>query len=233
MTSLACPHACAQERKHLVTLEKRLQKGVISQVKRCSEQLCRQLRVEEFKDFLSEQSEPPPELKAALNASTREVEAAREAIRSLDPDDLEELRLMQDLPSDEIRESVEAVAVILGFRADFISVQTRLMPKENAFRERLLGFDKAHTPTSARARLGKFLSTRTSEPLAVALREWVQAHVNYEGASAEIELLREQTLCSAPMQAACECLCDLHGMHNIEDDLRGALLMAQKFRGDK
>ena len=31
------------------------------------------------------------------------------------------------------------------------------------------------------------------------------------------------------MQACCECVCDLYGCHDIEDDLRGALLMADHF----
>ena len=31
------------------------------------------------------------------------------------------------------------------------------------------------------------------------------------------------------MQAACECVCDLHGMHHVEDDLKGSLLMAMRF----
>ena len=30
-------------------------------------------------------------------------------------------------------------------------------------------------------------------------------------------------------QAACECVCDLHGMHDVEDDLKGSLLMAIRF----
>ena len=32
-----------------------------------------------------------------------------------------------------------------------------------------------------------------------------------------------------PMQAACECVCDLHGMHLVEEDLKGSLLMAMRF----
>ena len=42
-----------------------------------------------------------------------------------------------------------------------------------------------------------------------------------------------QTSCTAAMQAACECVCDLHGMHHVEDDLRGALLMAAQFGGEE
>ena len=137
---------------------------------------------------------------------------------------------MQELPSDELRESVEAVAVIFGSRPEFGGAQARLMPKEGAFRERLLAFDKGQVPASARTRLRKFLAGEATEPLAATLRQWVTALVRYEAANAEAEMVREQTSCTPAMQAGCECLCDLHGMHNVEDDLRGALLMAARFK---
>lgn len=130
-----------------------------------------------------------------------------------------------------MRESVEAAAVVLGSRADFSSIQARLMPRENAFREKLLGVDLNQILATVRPRLDKFLSGASSETLAIVLRKWVTAAARHSAATAELILLREQTACSAAMQAACECLCDLYGMHNVEDDLRGALLMADKFKG--
>merc|ERR1719345_253884 len=45
----------------------------------------------------------------------------------------------------------------------------------------------------------------------------------------EAEMAREQTSCTVAMQAACECVCDLHGMHLVEEDLKGSLLMAMRF----
>ena len=54
--------------------------------------------------------------------------------------------------------------------------------------------------------------------------------MRYEAANGEAEVVQEQTSCTAPMQTGCECICDLHGMHNVEDDLRGALLMADQFK---
>ena len=243
-----------KERKQLITLEKRLRKGVVARLERCTAQLIKHMRLREFEEFTTEQdADLPPKLRADLAAVEKAVEEAREKLRAIDAASLEQLRTASDAPNAELsvdlRESLEAVGVLFSLKADVSAVQTRLMARgAEAFRERLLGFNKMHVPPTARARLRKFLSGgRSSDPLttalpsdalrvqseqsvlATALREWVTALVNFEAVSAEESIAREQNACTPVMQAACECLCDLHGMHTIEDDLRGALLMAGKF----
>ena len=158
------------------------------------------------------------------------------------------------------------------------------MPKEGAFRERLLGFDRSAVPPTARTRLRRFISAeggggggggggtggaaagKAAAPaglaaVAAAVRAWCGALLRHKAAIEEAEMAREQTSCTVamqavlplpptpnpnpspnlvhrgiyrylvitPMQAACECVCDLHGMHLVEEDLKGSLLMAMRF----
>lgn len=224
--------AIDSEKKHLATLEKRLAKGVVAKLQRCASQLVRQMRVAEFEDFASEQTELPAHLSTELEEAGKAVDAARTALQGLDEARLEELRVATAPPPDEVREAVEAVAVIFGVRSDWAKAQGRLMPSEKVFRERMLAFDKTQVPHAARTRLRKLLSGAAPPPkdaLAAALRGWVSALLRYEAASTEAEMTREQQSCTPAMQAGCECLCDLYGMHDVEDDLRGALLMASRF----
>lgn len=151
------------------------------------------------------------------------IDVAVEGIRALDAALLEGLRLAESPRSEEERESVEAVALMLGVRPDFGSAQVRLMTKEEALRERMLSFDKAKVPPTAHVKLRKFMGGAATEPLAAALREWVVALLKYGSIAAEAEMAREQTKCTAAMQAGCECLCDLHGLHDVEEDLLGEL----------
>eukprot|EP00966_Prymnesium_polylepis_P110387 2554225-Prymnesium_polylepis.1 len=180
--------AADKERKHLKTLEARLKVGVEKRLQEMADQLCAQARVKEFDEFLAEQAELPAEVQEELDEAVRDVDGAREAIRALDADDLEERRLLQDTPSDELRESVEAVAVIFGSRPEFSSAQARLMPKENALREKLLAFDNGHVPASAHTKLRKFLAGGATVPLAATLRQWVTALVRFQGAHADAEM---------------------------------------------
>jgi hypothetical protein len=220
----------AKEAKQTATLETRLQKGVVAKLARCTTQLCKQMRKREFDEFIgSEQAELPPELARQVSGAETALEGARVGIKALDSALLEQICAASEPPSDQIKESVEAIGVILGLKPDFGNVQARVMAREDAFRDRLLSFNKAHVPQTARARLRKFLSGTATEPVASALRAWVTALVNYEQVAEDEAIAREQHACTPVMQAACECLCDLHGMHAVEDDLRGALLMADKF----
>ena len=75
-------------------------------------------------------------------------------------------------------------------------------------------------PQAARTRLRKYsvsVIAGDPPPLARALRMWVMSLLQLEAAAAEAEMAREQ--CTPVMQACCECLCDLYGCHDIEDDL--------------
>ena len=103
----------------------------------------RQFRQFEFDEFVAEQAELPEGLQEELDAASKAVEIAISAVRLLEEESLEELRLAEAAPSEGCREAVEACAVILGVKPSFQDAQARLMPKEGAFRERLLGFEQA------------------------------------------------------------------------------------------
>lgn len=62
-----------------------------------------------------------------------------------------------------------------------------------------------------------------------ALRCWVYALLGCEAAQSDVGLFVEASSATPAMAAACECVCDLYGLHDVEDDLRGVLLMADQF----
>ena len=89
-----------KERKQLATLEKRLQKGVVAKLERCTAQLVKQMRLKEFEEFITEQAELPADLQADLASSEAALEAARVALKMADPACLEQLRLAPEPPSE-------------------------------------------------------------------------------------------------------------------------------------
>ena len=97
-----------KERKSLAQLEKRLQQGVVSRLGRVAKQLFAQLRAREVAEFLAEGGCPDKALHAELEAAAAAVEVAREGLRALDADALEELRVADSPPSAPVREAVEA-----------------------------------------------------------------------------------------------------------------------------
>jgi hypothetical protein len=109
----------AKEAKQTATLETRLQKGVVAKLARCTTQLCKQMRKREFDEFIgSEQAELPPELRELAAAETA-LEGARVGIKALDSALLEQICAASEPPSDQVKESVEAIGVILGLKPDF------------------------------------------------------------------------------------------------------------------
>ena len=163
-----------------------------------------------------------------------------------------------DTPSDPLRAAVEAVAVLLDTKPDFASVQNRLMrvssraqdgalssasKSEAEFRSklgsssalirRMLSLDLDAVPKTAPSRLRRYLEQPAPppelEPVAAALRQWVAAVLQHDLAREEARMRVEQHACTVAMQTACECLCDLCGLHAIEEDLRGVLQMAAKY----
>eukprot|EP00964_Phaeocystis_antarctica_P095262 scaffold61770_cov33-Phaeocystis_antarctica.AAC.1 len=102
------------------------------------------------------------------------------------------------------------------------------MPKEGAFRERLLGFDRGAVPPTARTRLRRFIggfisgeggggggggggtggaaAGKAAAPaglaaVAAAVCAWCGALLRHKAAIEEAEMAREQTSCTVAMQA--------------------------------
>ena len=71
--------------------------------------------------------------------------------------------------------------------------------------------------------------TGAEQVVASALHGWVLAVLAYDQVSDEAKMSLEQTTCTPAMQAACECVCDLYGLHAVDEDLRGVLQMASRF----
>ena len=156
-----------------------------------------------------------------------------------------------ETPSDALRAAVEAVAVLLDTKPDFASVQNRLMrvssraqdgafssasklgSSSTLFVRRMLSLDLDAVPKTAPNRLRRYLEQPAPppelEPVAAALRQWVAAVLQHDLAREEARMRVEQHACTVAMQTACECLCDLCGLHAIEEDLRGVLQMAAKY----
>ena len=223
----------AKEKKHAETLDKRVRKGVAAKLAQCTTRLVDNLRVDEFLDFLAVEADMPAELKKEIDEANKDVETAMSVITHIDAKELDALRHVQVPPDDDVRESIEAVAIMFGMKPDFATAQGKLMLRADALRERLLAYDKGQVPAMARAKLRKFLSGRSITPLAAALRQWVTSLTDYASVMAEVEMASEKSSCSPAMQSLCECLCDLHGMHEVEDDVRGALAMASRFEEEE
>ena len=96
--------------------------------------------------------------------------------------------------------------------------QARLMPKEGAFQERLLCFDRGAVPPAARMRLRRFVdgeggggaggtaAGKAAAPAGLdaveaALRTWCTVLLRHRAAMDEAEMAREQTSCTPAMQA--------------------------------
>ena len=52
----------------------------------------------------------------------------------------------------------------------------------------------------------------------------------YDMANDEAKMSVEQHSCTVAMQTACECICDLFGLHAVDDDLRGVLRLPRRLR---
>ena len=88
-----------------------------------------------------------------------------------------------------LRAAVEAVCALLNTRPDFASAQSRLMRSTEALTRRLLTFDTDAIPKAAPNRLRRFLElpqpSAEEEPVASALRVWIEAVLAYDAASDE------------------------------------------------
>eukprot|EP00965_Chrysotila_dentata_P090320 2980425-Pleurochrysis_carterae.AAC.1 len=101
-----------------------------------------------------------------------------------------------------------------------------------SLRRRLLSFDRTNVPKAAARRLQSFFDSRApdaEQAVAAAVHAWVCALLRYDGAADDAKASAQESSCSTAMQAACECVCDLYGLEKVTDDLRGVLLMADRF----
>ena len=185
----------------------------------------------EIGEFVSEPA-ISAEAQAALDEATATLEAAKAGLRSLTDAQLEHMR-STDEPSASLRAAVEAACVMLDTKPDFAGAQSRLMRSAHGLTRRLLSFDLDTIPKAAPNRLRRFLGQpppdAAEEPVAHALRGWVVAALACDAANDEAKMTLEQHSCTLAMQTACECVCDLYGLHGVEEDLRGVLLMAKAF----
>ena len=202
------------------------------------------LRTSELDEIAQFVAEPklPAAAQAALESSGAKLEAAKATLRALPGEALEHMRTTEQ-PSGALRAAVEAVCVLLSSKPDFASAQNRLMRigtssagQSNGLVRKMLSFDPDTVPKAASNRLRHFLeapppaaAAGEEEAVAAALRAWVEAVLDLDLANDEAKMSVEQHSCTVAMQTACECVCDLYGMHAIDDDLRGVLQMAAAF----
>ena len=185
----------------------------------------------EVSDFVAEPKLSESAQKALQGASAN-VEQARATLRALPQELLEHARTIEE-PSDWLRSAVEAVCVLLDTKPDFAAAQSRLMRSASGLTRRLLSFDTDAVPKAAANRLRRYMEStppsREDEELACALRSWVEAVLEYDQANDVAKMSMEQHSCPPALQTACECVCDLFGLHHVDDDLRGVLQMALTF----
>ena len=217
---------------------------MLARIRTAVEQLAglRPQELAEISEFVRE-----PELSSAAKEAVQQaregVERAHAALRALDEAALDEAR-QTEAPPPALRASVEAVCVLLDTKPDFFAAQNRLMRSTRGLTRRLLHFDRDMIPRSAANRLRKFAEAGAGAEggggegggssaegglaaVAAALRGWVEAMLQQEQAEDEAKMGMEQVTCTAAMQGACECVCDLLGLDGLEEDMRGALLLAQ------
>jgi hypothetical protein len=117
--------------------------------------------------------------------------------------------------------------------AEFGSKLGSKLGSSSALIRRMLSLDLDAVPKTAPSRLRRYLEQPAPppelEPVAAALRQWAAAVLQHDLAREEARMRVEQHACTVAMQTACECLCDLCGLHAIEEDLRGVLQMAAKY----
>ena len=199
------------------------------------------IRQAEVSDFMSEPA-VPPEKQAALDDARAALDEAKRRVSELAagtgsaPSAFAQLRLEQS-PAHEIREAVEAVAVVLDVKAEFAHAQARMMRDDHALPTRLADFDPRSLPARASTRLRNFAATPGSgggDDLAAVLRAWVVSVLRVEEAEVAVSASVDTTTIDPAMLTACECVCDLAGLEvgiAGEGDLLGALLMAAAFPG--
>ena len=191
----------------------------------------------EIDDFLAEPA-ASSEAQAAMEGSEAALAEAQKKLRALSTGDLDLVRTT-DAPSHALKTTVEALAILFEMRPDFALAQSRLMRTTEAMRRRLLGYQTAQIPKSAPARVRAFLAkaqtaadaTAPGATVASVLGEWALATLNLDEATCEARLSVEEVQCSPTMAAACEAVCDLFGLQNSDDDLKGALQLAAAMEG--
>ena len=185
----------------------------------------------EIADFIAD-PQPPPDVEAAVQQAGAQLDTVRARLKAIPLAALDDVRTTET-PSEALRAAVEAVAVMFDIKHGFASAQNRLMRSPDDFLRRLLTFDADAMPTAAANRLRRYLESpappEEAEPVAAALRAWVEAMLEHDLARDEAKMSMEQHSCTVAMQTACECVCDLYGLHSIDDDLCGVLQMAAKF----
>jgi len=220
---------CKKLEKEQKSLEPLLRKVEIAKTKMFA---LKPTELREIHEFLAE-PRVSDEAKRAVDDAARMAADARRALEELTADDLERVRSIE-APSDELTRAVEAVGTLFELRADFGLIQTRLMRSAEGLRRRLLHFELAQVPRNAQARLRSFVdapvvTTQDGDAVAAALGMWVRATLAQEAAALEAKISVEEVECSPTMAAACEAVADLHGLVGVDDDLRGALLLAAAF----
>jgi len=187
--------------------------------------------VNEVNQFLTEPA-VSEEAQQALDQAEKTLADARHKLNALSTSELEHAR-STDTPSADLKRTVEAVCGMFELRADFCLAQSRLMRSAEGLRRRLVNFDPSQVPRNAPARLQLFVGgpapSTEKEPVAAALHSWVVAMLAHDAAAMEAQMCVEEVECSPTMVAACEAVCDLYGLTNVDDDLRGALMLAAAF----
>lgn len=188
----------------------------------------------ELQDFLAEPA-VGKEAQAALDAASQKLLSAKRTIRALPIEELDRVRTIE-CPPPSLQAAVEAVATLFGLKPDFALAQSRLMRSSEGLRRRVLGFEPEQMPVAAPMRLRHFAQARepgvpegAADPVVDALCEWVGAIVGFEQATTEAKLSVQEVNCSAAMAIACECVCDVYGLTNVDDDLKGTLQLAAAF----
>ena len=218
----------AKLRDEMTALEPTLAKAHSAKAKMAA------LRPAELREIRDYMAEPVVDEAAqhALDATEQRLCDARRLLIALTPAQLDDVRLT-DRPSAMLKQAVEAVCVMLELRADFSLAQSRLMRATDSLRRRLLHYGPELVPRNAPARLRGYLDAPTpdgtAEPVAAALHAWVGATLTHEAASTETKISMEEVQCSPGMAAACEAVCDLYGLSGVDDDPRGALMLAAAF----
>ena len=170
----------------------------------------------------------------ALTEATQALEEAREALRRLPPELLDSVCAQsENRPADSLKAAVEAVAVILGQKADFKACQLKLLRSGPAFLRRLLKFDSDMLPASAEGRLRAFQAAPqppASHAVAAALHAWVLAVLAHRRASDDLAASVESHSASPALLAAVQCVATLCGLpFESEALLRSELMMTATF----